>query len=140
MSYTIAEAAKKSGISAYTLRYYDKEGLFPFLERTYSGTRKFKESDFEWLAVIACLKDTGMPVKGIRNYIDLCLKGDKTLKERLNLFIEQKKSAEAYMEKLKKHLDKIDHKIDYYITAINADTEKVHKKNLFRMTKEKYLK
>jgi DNA-binding transcriptional MerR regulator len=137
MSYTISEAAEKSGISAYALRYYDKEGLLPFVERTYSGVRKFKESDLEWLAVITCLKDTGMPIKGIRNYIELCMEGDKTLEKRLNLFIEQKKIAKMHMEKLENHLNKIDYKIDYYMVAINAKTEKIHKKSSYYRSKQK---
>lgn len=59
MTYTISEVAKKMGISAHTLRYYEKEGLLPFIERNESGIRRYKASDFEHLALIHCLKETG---------------------------------------------------------------------------------
>ncbi|MDR1284640.1 MAG: MerR family transcriptional regulator [Campylobacteraceae bacterium] len=135
----IAEAAKRCGISAYALRYYDKEGLLPFVERTYSGTRKFKESDFEWLAIIACLRETKMPIKQIKIYIQWCLEGNNTLKERLKLFLEHKKSIEAQIENMNRHLKKIDCKINYYTNASNAKTENIHKKSLSKMAKEQYI-
>ncbi|WP_424244224.1 DNA-binding transcriptional MerR regulator [Elusimicrobium posterum] len=117
MQYTIAQVAKKYGMTAHTLRYYDKEGLLPFVDRTESGIRSFKESDFEWLAIITCLKQTGMPVKQIREFIELCQKGESTIEKRLKIFEEQKKSIAQQMDVLNKHLDKINFKIWYYSTA-----------------------
>ena len=90
MGYSIGEAAKKAGLSAYTLRYYDKEGLLPFVERTPSGFRIFKDSDLEWLAVISCLKSSGMSIKDIKKFINWCMEGDSTLEKRLNMFKKQK--------------------------------------------------
>lgn len=126
MRYTIGQAAKKIGVSIDTLRYYDKEGLLPFVERTPSGLRSFKESDFEWLAVITCLKNTGMSIKNIKVFIDYCLEGDATLEKRLELFQKQKEYVQAQMDALQKHLDKINYKIWYYETAVAAGTEAVH--------------
>ena len=71
MAYTIGEMAKRLGVPASTLRYYDKEGLLPFVERSAGGIRVFRESDFEWLRIIECLKKTGMSIKNIREYIEL---------------------------------------------------------------------
>ena len=71
--YTIGEVAKMYGIAPSALRYYDKEGLLPFIERTEGGARLFKEEDLEWLTTIECLKDTGMPIKMIKQFIDWCL-------------------------------------------------------------------
>lgn len=65
MSYSISEVAEKLNLTVYTLRYYDKEGLMPFVERSSNGTRLFKDSDIDALKVIECLKSTGMPIKEI---------------------------------------------------------------------------
>lgn len=128
-TYSISEVAKQLGLTVYTLRYYDKEGLLPFVERTSSGIRMFKESDIEALKVIECLKSTGMPIKEIKNFIDWCSDGDATLQQRYDMFIERKASVETQLEELKKTLELIDHKCDYYKTALEAGTEDVHKAN-----------
>lgn len=126
MNYTISKAADRIGLTISTLRYYDKEGLLPFVDRTAGGARNFKESDFEWLSVITCLKQTGMPVKKIKQFIDWCLEGDATLEKRLNIFVEHKKEVNAQIATLKQHMKKVDHKIWYYETAVSAGTEAVH--------------
>ncbi len=127
MSYSISQAAKRTGLTEYTLRYYEKEGLIPFIKRTASGIREFREDDFEWLSLITCLKQSGMPVKQIKEFIDLCLQGDITLQARLDIFKKHKESVEEKMEELTKHMQKIDYKIWYYTTAVEAGTEAVHK-------------
>lgn len=131
MYYTISQVAEKCGLTAHTLRYYDKEGLLPFVERSAAGIRKFKEADLEWLGIITCLKETGLPVKQIKQFIDWCLEGDDALAQRYNVFVEQKKSIEAQMAVLQKHLDKVNYKIWYYKTALEAGTTAVHKKERY---------
>ncbi|AWB46065.1 MerR family transcriptional regulator [Paenibacillus sp. CAA11] len=126
-SYSISEVAKELNLTPYTLRYYDKEGLMPFVERTPSGTRSFKESDIEALKVIECLKCTGMPIKEIKNFIDWCSEGDATLQQRYDMFMERKATVEAQMEELKKTMEVIEHKCSYYRTALDAGTEDIHK-------------
>lgn len=101
----------------------------PFVERTASGTRLFKESDIEALKVIECLKTTGMPIKEIKNFINWCSEGDTTLKQRYDMFLERKAAVEAQMEELKKTMEVIEHKCFYYKTALDAGTEDVHKHN-----------
>jgi len=128
-TYSIGEVAKELSLTVYTLRYYDKEGLMPFVDRTPSGTRVFKESDIEALKIIECLKSTGMPIKEIKAFIDWCSEGDSTLKQRYEMFIERKASVEAQMEELKKTMNLIDHKCWYYKTAIDAGTEDIHKED-----------
>jgi DNA-binding transcriptional MerR regulator len=127
--YTISEIAQKMGLTAYTLRYYDKEGLLPFVERSEGGIRKFTDEDLEWLAVINCLKETGMSVKEIKQFIEWCLDGEKTFKKRLNLFLEQKKKVEEQMAVLNKHMEKINYKIWYYQTAISKGIETAQKES-----------
>lgn len=128
-TYSISEVAKELDLTVYTLRYYDKEGLMPFIERTANGTRLFKESDIEALKIIECLKSTGMPIKAIKDFIDWCSEGDSTLQQRYDMFMERKATVEAQIEELRKTMELIDHKCDYYKTALKAGTEEVHKQH-----------
>jgi DNA-binding transcriptional MerR regulator len=128
-TYSISEVAKELDLTVYTLRYYDKEGLMPFVERTPSGNRLFKESDLSALKVIECLKATGMPIKEIKNFIDWCSDGDSTLQQRYEMFLERKAIVEAQMEELRKTMEVIEHKCLYYKTALDAGTEDIHKKD-----------
>ena len=99
----------------------------PFIERTESGTRLFKESDIAALKIIECLKTTGMPIKEIKHFIDWCSDGDSTLQNRFDMFMERKAIVNAQMEELKKTMEVIEHKCLYYQTALDAGTEDVHK-------------
>ena len=100
MVYTVGEMAKMLEVPASTLRYYDKEGLLPFVERSPGGIRMFQEKDFEWLQVIGCLKKAGMPLRDIRVYIELAMQGDETIGERLALFEHQREVQREQMEQL----------------------------------------
>lgn len=126
MTYTIAQAAAKAHLTAHTLRYYDKEGLLPFIERSNSGNRIFKDEDFESLSIINCLKNTGMSIKDIKTYIDWCMEGDSSLNKRLNVFLKQREALLAKMKELENHMKTVDFKIWYYETAIEAGTEAIH--------------
>ena len=92
--YSIGEMAKKLGVAPSTLRYYDKEGLLPFVKRTNGGIRMFSETDYEWLQVIGCLKKTGMSLKDIKDYVYMTMKGDETIEDRLNLLRKQQEIVE----------------------------------------------
>ncbi|WP_058304416.1 MerR family transcriptional regulator [Gorillibacterium timonense] len=129
MGYTISQVADKTGITAHTLRFYDKEGLLPFVDRNKAGNRDFKESDFEWLAVITCLKKSGMPVKKIREFVDWSMEGDGTLQQRLEVFEIHKKAVMEKIAELEKYMEKIEYKIWYFKTAIDYGTEAVHSQN-----------
>ena len=128
MRWTIAQASKRTGIGVHTLRYYDKEGLLPFVERTSAGIRSFKESDFGWLKTITCMKKTGTPIKHIKEYIDLAMQGDETLKARLEIIINQKKALTEKIEEMNSFMETINNKIVYLQTAIDAGTEDIHRK------------
>ncbi|MCM2677910.1 MerR family transcriptional regulator [Alkalicoccobacillus plakortidis] len=128
MTYSIGEVAEEMNLTVHTLRYYDKEGLMPFVERSPSGTRLFKESDLESLKIIQCLKSSGMPIKEIKGFIGWCAEGDSTLKQRYEMFLERKATVEAQMEELKQTMEIINHKCHYYMTALDAGTEAIHKK------------
>lgn len=107
-------------VPASTLRYYDKEGLLPFVERSPGGMRMFQEKDFEWLQVIGCLKKAGMPLRDIRVYIELAMQGDDTIGERLALFEHQREVQREQMEQLQRTMDVLDYKCWYYETARDA--------------------
>ncbi|MBS6643379.1 MAG: MerR family transcriptional regulator [Clostridiaceae bacterium] len=126
MTYTIGDIAQKIGLTPSTLRYYDKEGLLPFVDRTESGIRRFKDSDMEWFSIIECLKNTGMSIKEIKTFIDWCMEGDVSLDKRYEMFLERKKETEKQIKLLQKSLDIINYKCWYYKTALEAGTEKVH--------------
>lgn len=122
MGYTIGQVAEKMGLTAHTLRYYDKEGLLPFVKKSASGLRVFSDSDIEWLVIIECLKSTGLQIKDIKQYIDWYREGDSTLGKRLELLKQQQKKVEEQMELLKKHKEKLDFKIAFYNDAIANGT------------------
>ena len=128
MTYTISQVAEMTGISPYTLRYYDNEGLLPFLEKDKNGNRIFRESDLEALSLISCMKETGMSIKDLKNFMQLCTKGDSSLNERLEIVKAHKLKVEEQLARIRKHMEKIDYKIWYYSTAVEAGTEAIHKK------------
>lgn len=127
MVYSIGEISKKLNIPASTIRYYDKEGLLPFIERKESGIRTFSEKDLNMLEIIECLKNTGMPIKDIKIFSDWCTKGNDSLEERYNMFLQRKKIVEEQISKLQDSLDIINYKCWYYKTALEAGTEEIHK-------------
>lgn len=126
MEYSIGEAAQKAGISASTLRYYEKEGLLPSIKRNKNGIRSFTDEDLQSLRIIECLKATEMPIKDIRKFIDLCADGDNSLQERYELFLDRKAAVQKQIAELQEVAKVIDFKCWYYQTAIEAGTEKIH--------------
>ena len=129
MAYSISEAAEKSGINPHTLRFYDRQGLFPFMKRAQGEIRQFSELDMECLEIITTLKATGLKIKKIKEYLDLCVLGDAALEQRLQFMLNHKTEVERQMEALNKYMDVIEYKIWYYNTAITAETENVHWRN-----------
>lgn len=138
MVYTVGEMAKLLGIPASTLRYYDKEGLLPFVERSSGGMRMFQEKDYEWLQIIGCLKKTGMPLKDIRTYIDMAMQGDDTIEPRLELIVRQRDAVRAQIAELQKTLDTLDFKCWYYETAKEAGTTAVPRNMTLEEIPERY--
>ena len=122
MLYTIGEMADKLGVPASTLRFYDKQGLLPFVERSAGGIRMFKESDYEWLKIIECLKKSGLQLKEIRDFIRMAMLGDETIGERLELFYRRRDAIKKQLEELKETLEIVEFKCWYYETAKAAGT------------------
>ena len=107
--YTIGQVAKMYSLPVSTLRYYDKEGLFPNLERT-SGIRRFSDRELEALHVIECLKRSGLEIKDIKQFMQWCAQGSSTYEQRHELFLRQRETVEAEMEKLRRVKAMIDFK------------------------------
>ena len=138
MKYSIGQAAKITGLSAHTLRYYEKEGLLPFVKKSGSGLRIFSETDLGWIAMIECLKGVGMSLKGIKQYIDWYQEGDSTLTQRLEMFKQQKQNLLQQMEQLQHHMEKINYKINLYTEAVKLNSlEKATQNPLIMEEKER---
>ena len=120
--YSIGEISKMFQLPISTLRYYDKEGLFPHLKRV-NGARQFSESEIETLRVIDCLKKSGLEIKEIKEYMSLCSLGNTTLKQRKEIFEKQKEEVLQEMEKLQKVLSMLNYKCWYYDQAIEKNDE-----------------
>lgn len=113
MDYTISQAAAKMKLTAFTLRYYDKEGLL-CPHRTGKGIRYFTDADMEQLEMLCCLKSTGMSIKEIKKYFDLCKLGDSTLEQRMGIFTSHREHILEEIRALEKNLCKIEGKIRWY--------------------------
>lgn len=114
MHYTIKQVSEKTGLSIYTLRYYDKEGLLPLIKRSKSGIRRFSDNDISWLKLICCLKNSGMPIEQIKEFMNLCLQGNQTVETRKNIMLSQREKILEQMKQLESSLHIIDYKIDHY--------------------------
>ena len=120
--YSIGQVAEMFGMPISTLRYYDKQGLFPNMERV-SGIRKFSEAEIEELRVIECLKKAGMEIKDIRQFMDWCTEGPATYPQRKAMFEAQRVHIEAELEQMNHTLDMLKFKCWYYKQAIRDGNE-----------------
>lgn len=127
--YTIGQVSEMFHLPISTLRYYDKEGLFPEIQRT-SGIRRFSETEIEALRVIECLKKSGLEIKDIKLFMEWCTEGSKTYEKRLELFLKQKKNVEAEIERLNQTLEMLNYKCWYYSQAIaDGNEDRLHAMN-----------
>lgn len=106
-----------------TLRYYDKEGLFPGLLKTASGIRQFGEHDIEALRLIECLKKAGMEIRDIKEFMQWCEQGPTTFVQRKEMLLRQKATVERELERMHQVLDMIQYKCWYYDVAIARGSE-----------------
>lgn len=121
--YTIKEVADKMDVSEHTLRFWAKSGFFPFLQRDNNNIRRFSENDLGWVRIVKCLRSVGTQNKDIKRYIDLCIVGDSTIKERYQIILDTKAKALEQMEELKKQLELLDYKENFYKNLIQNHLE-----------------
>jgi DNA-binding transcriptional MerR regulator len=112
--YTVKQTSEITGISAHTIRFYDNEGLFPFVSRDKNNIRLFSDDDLNWVNIVHCLRDTGMPLADIKQYIELCKQGNSTAEERYNIILKQKEKAEQEVIKMQERVELLKKKTGYY--------------------------
>ena len=118
---SIAEAARRTGVSAHTLRYYERAGLVVTpVDRTSGGRRRYHQLDLDWIVICTRLRATGMPIKEIRRYAQLVSAGHGNEKERLALMEAHRANVIAKLAEVQEHLELIDHKIDVYRGRLEA--------------------
>ncbi len=122
MMYSIGQVSGMFHLPVSTLRYYDREGLFPGMERQ-SGFRKFSEREIEALRVIECLKASGLEIREIKQFMEWTTEGAATYAQRKQLFETRRQAVEAEMAKLQKTLDMLRYKCWYYETAMADGNE-----------------
>lgn len=126
MTYSIKEVSEMLDIPASTIRYYDKEGLLPYVERGESGYRVFSEHNIQTLRLIECLKLTGMPIKDIRTFFEWVQQGESTTQKRYEMFLHQRSVVEEQIRQLQKTLDVIVYKCELYERAIANGSSELH--------------
>ena len=114
----IAEVSEQYGLSADTLRYYERVGLIPPVNRSESGIRDYNELDLRRVDFIKCMRSAGLPVEVLIEYIALVQKGDRTIEARKEILVEQRELLVAKMKEMQKTLDILDHKIEIYENAV----------------------
>ncbi|WP_405752052.1 MerR family transcriptional regulator [Streptomyces sp. NBC_00012] len=118
--YTISEVAAFTGLTAHTLRWYERIGLMPHVDRSHTGQRRFTNRDLDWLAFVGKLRLTGMPVADMVRYAELLREGEHTFEERQELLEATRRDVRTRIAELQDTLAVLDHKIDFYAGARRA--------------------
>lgn len=118
--YTISEVAAVTGLTAHTLRWYERIGLMPHVDRSHTGQRRFTNRDLDWLAFVGKLRLTGMPVADMVRYAELLREGEHTFEERQELLEATRRDVRTRIAELQDTLAVLDHKIDFYASARRA--------------------
>ena len=126
--YTIQEVSEKTGLTAHTLRYYEKEGLLPGVERTQGGFRQYSDEDLERLFHICCLKSTGMSIQEIARFVRLSREGEHTLAERVELLRAHRDQMQAKMAEMQKYMDTINWKLNFFTEKLKEYESRMCKK------------
>lgn len=114
MLLSIKQFSEKTGVSEYTLRFYEKEGVLPFINRNKSGNRIYDEQNLEWIEFIIALRETGMPLSDIKRYVELFKQGDSTVPERKQMMLDHRANVQKQLAQTLKHLEKINYKLALY--------------------------
>lgn len=117
---TIKEVSEKYGISPDTLRYYERSGMIPPVSRTSSGRRDYQSDDLEWVEQAVCMRNAGLPVDALSEYVRLCRMGDTTFPQRLQLLMQQRQSLLQQQKQISDSLYRLDYKIRRYEIAVET--------------------
>lgn len=118
--YTISEVVASTGLTAHTLRWYERIGLMPHVDRSHTGQRRFTNRDLDWLAFVGKLRLTGMPVADMVRYAELVREGEHTFEARQELLEQTRRDVQSRVAELQDTLAVLDHKIGYYADARRA--------------------
>lgn len=146
-TYTVKEVSEIMAISPYTLRFYDKKGLFPFVKRNSKNVREFNEEDLEWVYIVMCLRATGLSISNVQHYITLFRRGDETIENRLELLMEQRSIIKRQLVELNEKSEMLEYKIAVYqgmidgneVSLHNPISEKVKKREVVKNSKLRLL-
>ena len=133
MECLIKDASKKLNISVYTLRYYDKEGLTPFVKKDENGVRRYTEEHLEWIKMLINLRDIDMPISNIKEYITLYLKGDETIEERRELMCKYREYIKKKIKDTISNLEMATEKLRQYDYAVS---DILDDENMFQINKK----
>ena len=117
--YTVKDVAKIMNVSTHTVRYYDNEGLIPSVSRTQSNVRKFSDYNLSWFKMVHCLRATDLSINDIKTYIDLCLKGNRTIPQRAKIIFNQEKILKEHLKELQDQMKLLQRKKKYYNDLLN---------------------
>jgi DNA-binding transcriptional MerR regulator len=124
---TIAEVSKRFDLSQDTLRYYERVGLFPVVNRKKSGIRNYTEEDCKWIEFIKCMRSAGLPIEVLIEYVTLFQQGDTTIEARKELLSEQRKQLVEKMEDMKKTIERLDYKLESYENSVVSKENELKK-------------
>lgn len=116
---TVKEVSEMLGMTEHTIRYYTDKGLVPSIKRDKNNNRLFDEESINWLIGIKYLKACGMSIDAIKDYVDLCLKGDSTIQERYEIILKQKEATNAQLEEITQRAKYLENKANHYMDIIN---------------------
>ena len=122
---TIAEVSEKYQISADTLRYYEKEGLIPYISRSEGGVRNYTEEDCARIGFVKCMRSAGLSIEVLKQYFELFAKGKRTLKTRRDLLATEREKLKVRLAELQDTLKRLDYKISVYDKAIKSKTKEL---------------
>lgn len=124
---TISEVSRKYGLSVDTLRYYEKAGLIPPVNRKENGIRDYTETDCGWVEFVKCMRGAGLSIEVLTQYIALYAKGNRTLQKRKNLLVAERDRLKEHIEQMQQTLKRLNDKIDVYEQRIVACEKKLLK-------------
>lgn len=117
---TISEVSKRYGIPQDTLRYYERIGVIPAVNRSRNGLRDYTEEDCGWVELAACMRSAGLPLETLAEYVRLCQEGDVTIPDRRSLLLEQKEHLEVQLKAVQETLKRLEYKISCYDRAMET--------------------
>ncbi len=117
---TIKEVSGQYGISQDTLRYYERVGMIPAVARTAAGNRDYGKEDLDWIRLVLCMRGAGLPIEGIRRYVELCQQGEDTIPDRLQLLKDQYQVLTSQRQQIDTMLERLEYKIGRYEKAVES--------------------